>query len=72
MNMDPYQTLANAIVEQAVRDYRAALKDLKENPHNRMAKAEKDSILRFFRSQWYACLTEVDAEYLIKRLDKEG
>jgi hypothetical protein len=69
--MDPYQTLANAIVEQAVRDYRAALKDLKENPHNREAQAEKDSILRFFRSQWYTCLTQVDAEYLIKRLDKE-
>ena len=45
----------------------AALVDCKPAEADRV-----DSILRFFRSQWYACLTQVDAEYLIKRLDKEG
>ncbi len=45
--MDPYQNLANAIVLQAVRDYRSALRRLRKNPQNREAKEERDSLLRF-------------------------
>lgn len=30
---DPYQNLANAIIEQAARDYREALQYLKRHPH---------------------------------------
>ena len=51
--MDPYQNLANAIVLQAVRDYRSALRRLRKNPQNREAKEERDSLLRFFHSRWY-------------------
>lgn len=32
---DPYERLANAIILQAVMDYRAALKQIKRNPKNR-------------------------------------
>ena len=35
--MDPYQNLANAIVLQAVRDYRSALRRLKKNPWDKEA-----------------------------------
>ena len=69
--MDPYQNLANAIVLQAVRDYRSALQRIRNNPQDREAKEERDSLLRFFHSRWYSCLTDVNPEYLIKRLDKE-
>ena len=69
--MDPYQNLANAIVLQAARDYRSALQRLRKNPHNREAKEEKESLLRFFHSRWFTCLTDVNPEYLIERLDKE-
>ena len=47
-----YENLANAIILQAVKDYRVALKSLKVNPRNRTAQADKDEIERFFRSQW--------------------
>ena len=35
---DPYENLANAIILQAVKDYRAAGKKLKRNPKNKDAK----------------------------------
>lgn len=34
---DPYENLANAIVLQAVKDYRDALKRLKKKPGNQAA-----------------------------------
>lgn len=58
--MNPYENLANAIVLQAVKDYR--LTD---------DKAELAEIERFFRSDWFGVLTDVDPEYLIRRLRKE-
>ena len=68
---DPYECLANAIVLQAVDDYRRALKAVKRNPSNRTAIDEALSIERFFRSGWYSTLTSVDGEYLIRRLQEE-
>ena len=69
--MDPYEKLANAIVIQAAKDYRAAARKLKRNPRNHLAQAEIDSIERFFRSDWYKCLTEIDGEMLIRKLKEE-
>ena len=66
-----YENLANAIILQAVKDYRMALKSLKANTRNRTAQAEKAEIERFFRSQWYSSLTDVDGEMLILSLQKE-
>ena len=68
---DPYQNLANAIVLSAVKDYRDALKRLKKKPNNKLAADEGDDIERFFRSGYFAILTEIDPEYLIDRLNKE-
>ena len=50
---NPYEKLANAIILQAVSDYRAALKKVKKNPKNRDAKDEALQIEKFFRSEWY-------------------
>ena len=68
---DPYERLANAVVLQAVSDYRVALKKIKAHPKNREAISEALEIERFFRSGWYSQLTNVDGEYLIKRLQDE-
>jgi hypothetical protein len=59
-----YENLANAIVEQAVKDYRAAKRT---GNSGRIA-----SIRRFFRSDWFGTLTDIDGEYLIRKLDKEA
>ena len=58
--MNPYENLANAIVLQAVKDYRLTDDE-----------AQLAEIERFFRSDWFGVLTDVDPEYLIRRLRKE-
>lgn len=68
---DPYERLANAIVLQAVSDYRTVLQKIRKNPKNKEAVDEALRIERFFLSQWYQTLTSVDGEYLINRLRKE-
>ena len=71
MPTDPYERLASAIVLQAVKDYRKALKTLQMNPKSRSAKADKNALEHFFRSQWYTCLTSVDGEMLIEKHQEE-
>ena len=66
-----YENLANAIILQAVKDYRVALKCLKVNPRNKTALADKEEIERFFRSGWFSVLTSVDGEMLIRSLQME-
>ena len=69
--MNPYEELANAIILQAVRDYRKALRTLSRYPKNRVAQYEIGSIERIFRSEWFGVLTHLDPELLICRLGKE-
>ena len=68
---DPYENLANAIIIQAVKDYREALNILRYSPEDKNAIASKAEIERFFRSDWFGLLTKVDPEKLISRLLKE-
>ena len=58
--MNPYENLANAIILQAVKDYR--LTDDEQ---------QLQEIERFFRSGWFGVLSKVDPEFLIKELWKE-
>ena len=68
---NPYDRLANAIVLQAVKEYRYALKRLKKHPCNKSALYEKQEIEQFFHSGWYAMLTTVDPEMLSSKLLEE-
>ena len=63
--MTPYQALANAIVELAVKDYKKALKQHFRFPDNKEFANEVASLERFFRSGWYGILTDLDGEYLM-------
>ncbi len=58
--MNPYEELANAIILQAVKDYRLTDDE-----------RELQEIERFFRSGWFGVLSKVDLEFLIKELRKE-
>ena len=69
--MKHYTSLANAIVLQAVEDYRKAMRTLAKHPSDRNAETERNSILEFFRSEYFGILTDIDPEVLIKRLNKE-
>ncbi|MBO4854125.1 MAG: hypothetical protein J5482_03130 [Oscillospiraceae bacterium] len=68
---DPWENLANAIILQAVKDYREARKKLKKRPKNEDAKLMISDCEAFFRSDWYKALTDVDGEMLIRKLREE-
>ena len=63
--MEPYQALANAIVELAVKDYKTALKYHFRHPDKQEYENDVASLERFFRSGWYGMLTDLDGEYLM-------
>ena len=56
--MNPYRALADAIILQAVYDYRK---------HKKL----RGSIAKFFKSDWFEFLTDIDGEYLLKKLKDE-
>ena len=71
--LSPWQKLANAIVEQAVKDYRMEHARDKANPQNSdHAKADVRQLERFFRSDWFEVLTDVDGRLILSRLKKEA
>ena len=65
MTNDGYENLAHAIILQAVKDYRKALKILKRQPRNKDAKATAEECERFFLSKWFTTLTNIDGKVLI-------
>lgn len=67
----PWHSLANAIVISAAKDYRSALRRLRRRPNSQTAKTEINDLERFFRSDWYKVLTNVDGEMLIQKLKEE-
>ena len=62
--MDPYENLANAIMFQAVKDYRKALRCAGRTPL-------REELERFFNSGWYSQLTKLDGKYLMRKLQEE-
>lgn len=69
--IDPYERLANAIILQAVKDYRTARKKLKRYPKNKDAKLMIEDCEKFFRSDWFGVLTSVDGQMLLRKLQEE-
>lgn len=72
MLIDPYVKLANAIIIQAAKDYRSARKKLKKNRKNEEAKLMVEDLERFFRSDYFAALSDLDGPALLTKLEEEG
>lgn len=64
MIYDAYHGLANAIVMQAVKDYQTALKNDDTDIKNECE--------RFFRSDWFTFLTNVDGEIIIREVQRRN
>ena len=60
MEYDTYTALANAIIEQAADDYRRS-KNYQE----------KTAIKKFFLSEWFSVLTDLDGKMILRRLEGE-
>lgn len=59
----PYKTLALSIVERAVHDYRSAVKSRDT--------AKMKSLRKFFTSEWFKMLCDIDGELIIATIDEE-
>ena len=66
-----YQALANAIILQAVKDFRAAHRRLKRFPNDRAAQSEVRSITKFFCSQYFNALSTLDGPALLQKIIDE-
>ena len=66
-----WEDLAQAIIMQAVTDYRKARRRVRHFPDQKGVQATIKEVERFFRSEWFAQLTDVDGEMLIRRLKEE-
>ena len=71
MLIDPYVKLANAIIIQAATDYRSARKKLKKNRKNEEAQLMVEDLERFFRSDYFAALSDLDGPALLTKLEEE-
>lgn len=66
---NPYEELANAIIIQAAKDYRAALRGRGysgKTPYGVIKDCEK-----FFKSEWFTILSKVNGTMLMNKLRKE-
>ena len=66
-----YEILANAIVEQAAKDYRWARTALAKDAENIAAAAMRSETEWFFRSAWFGQLTSINGEWLLQQLEGE-
>ena len=67
--ISPEQRLANAVIQQAVSDYRIA------SLRSRAFFEEKNAVMKdleqFFLSDWFRMLTKVNGEWLLAKLEEE-
>ena len=70
-NLGPYEALGNAVVLQAVKDYREAVHKLSRGKKNTIANSTKQECERFFKSPYFNIFTELDGKALLSQLEKE-
>ena len=70
-DIDPYKELANAVILQAVEDYRKWTKDYSGSHDDRKLRKALVELKEFFRSEWFSIFTNLDGEQLLTRLKSE-
>lgn len=71
MYEDNYEKLANAIILQAVKDFKPAYRRLKRFPNDRIAQDTVREITKFFCSDYFCALTDLDGPALLNRIIRE-
>ena len=66
-----WEDFAQAIILKAIEDYRNAMKPARYSSEIKKARGAIREIERFFRSEWFEVLTELDGETLIRKLKEE-
>ena len=66
-----WEALAHHIILQAVADYRRAFRKLINDPDDVDAMADQHEIERFFLSEWFGVLTDLNGKLILARLRRE-
>lgn len=66
-----WKNLANAIILQAVKDFKPAYKRLRRHPNDKVAQNQVRELTRFSCSDYFATLTELDGPTLLNRIMRE-
>ena len=69
--MDGYRELANAVVVQAVKDWRSASAAIRMNPDHEAAKKTLKDCERFFLSDWFGVLSGLNGKAILQKLKAE-
>ena len=64
-NINGLELLSNAIIMQAVKDYKSNYKLLRKNPKNDRARHELQSLERFFLGGWIKALSDLDGKAIL-------
>ena len=68
MSADGWNNLANAIILQAVKDFKPAFRRLRKHPNDKMAQNQVRELTKFFCSDWFGVLTGLDGPALLNRI----
>ena len=68
MYEENYQALAAAVIKQAVKDFRAAYRRLKDNPDDKLAQSKIREITKFFCSQLFEAMSDLDGPTLLNQI----
>ena len=63
-----YRALANAIILQAVKDFRAAYRRKERFPDSAKTEADIRELTSFFCSQYFQILSDLDGPRLLKKI----
>ena len=69
--MENCDKLINAIIISALKDYAAAYRYTLYEPTNKYAKEELSKQEKFFYSDWYETLTDLNADVLLKETRRQ-
>lgn len=69
--MNSFENLTNAIILQAVKDYRKTLSRCIRHPEKPHFREDKAALEQFFRSGWFSFLTDINPDMLIRKLREE-
>lgn len=68
-NQEGYNNLINSIILQAFKDYKWAKETLDRRPGDLLAQRMFADVILFCRSDWLTFLTDVDGDWLLKRME---
>ncbi len=66
-----YRELANAVILQAVREFRPAYRRLKNHPNDAKAQDRVREITEFFCSERFCLMTDLDGPALLNQIMRE-